>query len=338
MKIGIPKETKSNESRVALIPADVQELVQAGHSVFVEHNAGAEAGFPDSEYVKAGAQIVNDVWGNQMVVKVKARAIDPLKENQVFMAYLHVEKGQSPKMLEKLLELNITGYAFEEIRDEQGVRQVNLGFEAGIVGMYEGFRTYGQMLEKRGVDNPFALLPDIHEINKEKAYSLLRELQLPKEINITIMGYGNVYHGVQEVLDQLGIKPLVLTETETPNMERYLPDCDILVNAVAWEPHIGHLVTQDMLKLMKKTALVLDISCDEKGAIETCIPTSWKEPTYKVEGIIHSCIDNLPTAIPNESSTHLSEMILPFVMKVASGEEFKGGLMTEKGRLVYGKS
>lgn len=337
MKIGIPKETKKNETRIALIPKDVKKLIEAGHSVFVEQNAGAAAGFPDEEYEKAGSIVVDDVWDNEMVVKVKALATDPLKDNLIFMAYLHVEKGQSPKMLRKLLENKVIGYAFEEIRDEKGMRLVNLGYEAGVVGMYEGFRTYGKMLEELGRGNPFKSLPDIHEIDKENAYGLLRKLNLQEDIRITIMGYGHVYHGVQEVLDQLKIKPLVLTESETPNMERYLPECDILVNAVAWLPGLPHLVTREMLKLMKNSALVLDISCDEKGAVETCIPTTWGKPTYRVEGILHSCIDNLPTAIPKESSAHLSEMIFPFVLRVANQEKFEAGLMTKKGKIMFRK-
>jgi len=334
LEIGIAKET---ESRVALIPNDVVKLVEAGHSVFVERNAGVEAGFPDNEYEEAGANIENSIWDHEIIVKVKAKAKDPLKEKQIFMAYLHVEKGQSPELLEKLLEKKIIGYAFEEIRNEQGKRLVNLGYEAGVVGMYEGLRTYGQMLEEKGQTNPFKSLPEIKKINKEKAYELLSKLKLQKDIKATVMGYGNVYSGVQEILEKVGIKPLVLTEIETPHMERYLPDADILVNAVTWLPGQPHLITKDMLKLMKENALILDISCDKNGAVETCVSTTWDKPLYEVDGIMHSCIDNLPTAISREASIHLSSMIFPFVLKVADGEELKTGLMTKDSKFVYKK-
>ena len=88
---------------------------------------------------------------------------------------------------------------------------------------------------------------------------------------------------------------------------------------------------------MKKTALIIDISCDKNGAIETSIPTTWDNPTYKVEGITHFCVDNLPSVIPRDASIHLSNMILPYVMKVANGEELKTGMMTKNGEFVYKK-
>ena len=332
MEIGIAKET---ESRVALIPNDVKKLIETGHSVFVERNAGLAAGFSDKEYEEAGASIENSVWDHKMIVKVKAQSKDPLKEEQIFMAYLHVEKGQSPELLEKLLEKKVLGYAFEEIRDDKGMRLVNLGYEAGIVGMYKGLRIYGQMLEEKGQINPFKSLPEMKKINKEKACELLSKLKLQEEIKVTIMGYGNVYRGVREILKKAGITPLVLTEIETPHMERHLPDLDILVNAVTWLPGQPHLFTKDMLKLMKKSALILDISCDEEGAVETCVPTTWDKPLYEVNGITHSCIDNLPTAIAREASIHLSSMIFPFVLKVANGEELKTGLMTKNSKFIY---
>lgn len=334
MKIGIPKE---REARVALVPEDVKKLTDAGHSVFIERNAGRAAGFSDEEYEKTGASVENSVWKHEMIVKVKAHTKDPLKENQIFIAYLHVDKGQSPKMLKKLLEKKVLSYAFEEIRDEQGVRLVNLGYEAGFVGMYEGLRTYGQMLGKSGQSNPFKSLPKINKINEEKICEFLSKLKLKEETNVTIMGYGNVCRGVQEILDKAGITPQILTETETPYMKRYLPDLDILVNATTWLPENPHLITKDMLKLMKKNALILDISCDEKGGVETCVPTTWDKPLYELEGIVHSCINNLPSAIPKGSSIHLSSMILPFVLKVANGKKLETGLMTESGKFVYKK-
>ena len=161
MEIGIPRENKERESRVSLVPGDVRKLVEAGHAVFVEHGAGLAAGFPDKEYKGAGARITGSAWGHKMVVKVKAQASDPIKENQVLMAYLHVEKGQSPGLLKKLLEKKATSYAFEEIRDSNGKRIVNLGYEGGVVGMYEGLRLLGRLLGEAGQANPFSSLPEI---------------------------------------------------------------------------------------------------------------------------------------------------------------------------------
>lgn len=331
MNIGIAKISK--DTRIALVPKDVKSLVDAGHSVFIEKNAGVSAGFSDEEYENAGAKITDSAWNHEMIVGVKSQAEDPYKKNQIFMAYLHVEKGQSPELLEKLLEKKITSYAFEEIRNENGRRLVNLGYEAGVVGMYEGLRTYGKIAGRKEIEE----LPPIRETGKDKAYDILSKLNLKKKPETVIMGYGNVYCGANEVLEKAGIKPLVLTEKETSHMQDYVPSADIVVNAVVWLPGQPHLVTREMLKLMKKTALIVDISCDKNGAVETCIPTDWENPTYKEEGITHFCVDKLPNAIAKESSTHLSSMIVEHVLEVANGGELKTGMMTKNGKFVYKK-
>ncbi len=335
MEIGISNIPK--DTRIALVPQDVKKLVEAGHSVFIESGAGSAAGFSDEEYKHAGAQITDSVWNHDMVVGVKSRAEDPYKENQIFMAYLHVEKGQSPEVLKKLLEKKITSYAFEEIRDENGLRLVNLGYEAGVVGMYEGLITYGSLQKENGMENSFKSLTSIKPLGKEKAYELLSNLNLEQKPEVAIMGDGNVSRGAQEVLEKAKIKPLILREAETSHMEKYLPSLDILVNAVVWLPGQPRLVSREMLKLMKKTALIIDITCDEAGAIETCRPTSFKNPTYTEEGITHSCIDNLPTAISKEASTHLSSMIINHVLTVANGGELKTSLTTKDGKYVFQK-
>ncbi len=336
MEIAIPVESKQAENRVALVPRDVKKLVESGHKVFLETGAGAQADFPDSEYLKAGAKITNSAWKHDLVVKVKAQAIDRLKKNQILMAYLHVEKMQSPKLLKKLLDKRVTGYAFEEIRDSNGKRLVNLGYEGGVVGMYKGLRVYGEIIEKNNEENPFKELPEMKKVRKKKAYALLEKLCLKKKPKTVIMGNGHVSRGAQEVLAKAGIKPSILLEKDTVHMEKFLSELDILVNGVLWNPGEAHLVSVKQLELMKKTALIVDISCDEKGAVESCVPTKWSSPTYKTKGITHVCIDNLPAAIPKEASEHLSSMILKFVLKVADGEELETGLMTKEGVFEFG--
>jgi len=333
LNIGVPVERKEKEFRVSLLPKAVKELVDAGHNVFVESNAGLKAGFSNEEYEIAGAIITDSVWDYEMVVKVKSQAKDPCNENQILMAYLHVEKGQSPKLLEKLLKNKVQSYAFEEIRDKNGARLVNLGYQAGVVGTYEGLRVFGKQLESG--NDPFKSLLPITEIGKKIAYEHLSKLNLKKKLNIAIMGDGNVTRGAKKVLSELGIKPQTLGRQKTCLIENYLPQVDILINAVNWNPEEPHIVTKEMLGLMKKTALIVDISCDENGAVQTCTPTTWDNPTYKVNGITHFCIDNLPTAIPRGSSKHLSSMILPFVLTVANDVELKTGLMTKNGEFEF---
>lgn len=247
------------------------------------------------------------------------------------MGYLHIEKGQDIPTLKKLLKKKNTSYAYEEIRDNKGNRLVTLGFEAGVVGMYEGLRIYGNML-----GNGFRKLPPIEKcITMAKVYKELSKLKLKTKPRVVIMGCGHVFRGCQKVLKHASIKPEVLYRDKTPHIKDYLPTTDILVNAVVWLPTEPRIVTKSMLSLMKKKSLIDDITCDKKGAVETCIPKSWGEPLYKVNGITHYCIENLPTALPRAVSISLSKMILPHVIAVANGKELKKGLMTKDGKIMF---
>ena len=338
MIIGIPKETKKNEFRVALAPKHVAQLAKLGHTVFVEKGAGEGCRFSDADYKKAGAQIKESVYDCEMIVRVKEPPISTIGKNQIIMGYLHIEKGQNPALLNKLLSQNSTSYAYEEIRDSKEERLVNLGVEAGIVGMYEGLRLYGKILERNNIKNKLKYLKPIQEyFSVEKIFTTLAKSNIENGVNVYIFGKGRVSKGVQEILKYSSIKANVLYRNNTVFIEKYLPKADVIVNAIDWYPDEPHIIRRDMLKLMKKTAIIVDISCDTNGGIETCIPTTWENPTYSVEGITHFCVDNLPSAIPRDASIHLSEMIIKHVIKVANNESYSNGLMTKNGIFEYSK-
>jgi|TARA_B100001971_G_C18240786_1_gene570719 alanine dehydrogenase len=338
MIIGIPKETKKNEVRVALIPKHVAQLTKLGHKVFVEKGAGEGCKFSDADYEKAGAQIKDSVYDSEMIVRVKEPPLNTIRKNQTVMGYLHIEKGQNPPLLNKLLTQNATSYAYEEIRDNKEERLVNLGVEAGIVGMYEGLRLYGNILEKNNIKNKLKLLRPIQEYySVEKIFATLSKSNIENGVNVYIFGKGRVSKGVQEILKYSSIKANVLYRNKTAFIERYLPKADIIVNAIDWYPNEPHIIKRGMLKLMKKTAVIVDISCDRNGGVETCIPTTWEEPTYSVDGITHFCVDNLPSAIPRDASMHLSQMIIPHVIKVAGNDGYSNGIMTKEGIFEYAK-
>ncbi len=338
MNIGIPKETKMGEFRVALIPDHVRLLTKAGHMVCVERDVGKRCKFSNRDYEKAGAVIVDNVYDCEMIVKVKEPPLARIKKNQTIMGYLHVEKGQNPVLLRKLLDQDTLSYAYEEIRDEKGNRLVNLGVEAGIVGMYEGLRLYGKILEKNGGVNRFKRLKPIKNyFCIEDVYKALSEAKVHNNVNVYIFGKGRVSSGAQKVLSYTDIKPNVLYRNKTVFVNEYLPKADIIINAVDWYPSEPRIINKSMLELMKKTAVIIDISCDENGAIESCIPTTWQKPTYVFNGITHFCVDNLPSAVPRDASVHLSTMIIPHVLEVANGKELETGLMTKNGIFEYGK-
>ncbi len=338
MIIGIPKETKKNESRVALIPKHVAQLSKLGHKIIVEMGAGEGCKFSDADYERAGAQIKESVYDSEMIVRVKEPLLGAIRKNQVIMGYLHIEKGQNMPLLNKLLNQNTTSYAYEEIRDNKGERLVNLGVEAGIVGMYEGLRLYGKVLENNNIKNKLKYLKPIQEyFSVEKIFTTLAKSNIENGVNVYIFGKGRVSKGAQEILKYSFIKANILYRNKTAMVEQYLPKADVIVNAIDWYPNEPHIIKRSMLRLMKKTAVIVDISCDRGGGIETCIPTTWEEPTYSVDGITHFCVDNLPSAIPRDASIHLSEMIIPHVIKVANGEGYSNGLMVKNGIFEYAK-
>ncbi len=204
------------------------------------------------------------------------------------------------------------------------------------MGIVEGLRILGIMLEDARGRNPFKrLIPVANYGSKKRIYAAVAELGPVDETNVVIMGRGRVSRGVQDLLGQTNIRPTVLWRKETANIERYLPDADILVNSVDWYPGDPHIVTRRALRSLKPTVLILDISCDKNGAVETCTPTTWDDPVYEIDGVVHFCVGNLPSAIPRESSVHLSSMILPHVMAAADGEELSTGMMTRDGEFVY---
>ena len=211
MIIGIPKETKKNEFRVALTPKHVALLGKLGHTVMVERNAGTGCKFSDKEYEKAGAQIKDSVYDCEMIVRVKDPPLNTINKNQIIMGYLHIEKGQNLPLLKKLLNQNTTSYAYEEIRDGKKERLVNLGVEAGIVGMYEGLRLYGKILEKNNIKNNFKQLKPIREyFSVENIFSTLSKSNINNGVKVYILGKGRVSKGAQEILKYSSIKANVL--------------------------------------------------------------------------------------------------------------------------------
>ncbi|MEM4368081.1 MAG: hypothetical protein QXO21_03600 [Candidatus Anstonellales archaeon] len=342
MIIGIPKETKLFETRVALIPEHVKILVKKGHVVLVEKNAGEKIGFTDNEYKKNGAKIVStkEVYKSQMIVRVKRPQIKTLKSKQIILGYLHVEKGENPPLLKALINKKITAYAYHLFKNEKGERLINLGYEAGVVGMYEGLRLWGTInkkISKKG--NKFSALPSTWELKTEKnivettSKILKGEKQKPV---IYIMGNGLVAKGCKRILNQVNIPYFVLYKEDTKNIDKYLPRADIIVNATYWLPGEPHIITKEKLKMIKKTCPIVDISCEEHGAVETTVEKSWGNPIYTVNDIYHFAVGNLPSALGRDSSIHLSNMIINYVIDIAENKlKNTSGLLTINGKYVY---
>ena len=325
MIIGVPREIKKNEHRVSATPPAVDALVSRGHQIIIETRAGAGSGISDADYAAAGANPAPDaktVYRKaEMILKVKElfpQEFNLLKEGQIIFTYIH--SANNPEETQALLDKKVIAIAYEDIETDDGrcpllTPMSEIAGEVGLtMGVYHMFTTAGGS----GV--------------------LIGGAVGSQPAKVAILGAGNVGIGAARYATGLGadvtlldidlerlrqIRQKMLPGIKTVYLNQYnvrqmLPAIDLLINAVKWPPQSDeHIVTREMLKLMKTDSLIVDISCDPAGAIETCVPTSHDQPTYVVDGIRHYCVDNLPSAVAKTASDALSNASLPYVLKIA---------------------
>jgi alanine dehydrogenase len=323
--IGVPKEIKKNEYRVSITPPAVDALVSKGHQIIIETQAGEGSGISNEDYTSAGAVLAPDAKAvyqkGEMILKVKElfpEEFDFLREGQIIFTYLH--SANNPEETQALLDKKVIAIAYEDIETDDGrcpllTPMSEIAGEVGLImGVYHMFATTGGSGILIG-----------GAVGSEPA-------------NVAILGAGNVGIGAARYAIGLGadvtlldidlerlrdIRQTILPRIKTVylnefNVRQMLPKIDLLINAVKWPPQSDeHIVTREMLGLMKNKALIVDISCDPAGAIETCVPTSHDQPTYVVDGIQHYCVDNLPSAVAKTASNALSNTSLPYVLKIA---------------------
>jgi alanine dehydrogenase len=333
MKIGVPKEIKDQEGRVAVTPDGVRFLIQRGHQVVVEFDAGLGSGFSNEHYQHAGAEIVSTdaAWSVDLVVKVK----EPLPAEyqylgqQLIFTYLHLA-GVTPSLTEELLKKGTTAIAYETLEDEHG-RLPLLAPMSAIAG------------------NMATLMGAYYlaEFNQGRGVQLGRVLG-KRHGKIVIIGDGVVGQHAAQVAVGMGaevfiagidlanmqrIKDSVLPDAEfflssPENIANHIKDADLVVGAVlihgAKAPKI---VTEDMIKTMPNGSVVVDVSIDQGGCIETSKPTSHTHPVFIKHGVIHYCVTNMPGAYPRTSTIALSDATLPYVLKIADAG--KAGLLSD---------
>jgi alanine dehydrogenase len=333
MTIGVPKEVKDHESRVGVTPAGVKALVEAGHTMLVETNAGALSAFPDDEYQNAGAEIVGsayDVWRlADMVVKVKEpveKEYRNFREGLVLFTYLHL--APLTELTDALLEKKVTGIAYETVRDRMGTLPLltPMSEVAGRMSVQVG-ATY---LEKehggRGVVGTNAA-----------------KIALGMGARVTIVDLS--LNRLREIDDIFGGRVLTLA-SNSYNIERAVCEADLVIGGVlipgAAAPKI---VTKAMVAKMKKGAVIVDVAIDQGGCIETARPTTHTDPSFVVDGVVHYCVTNMPAAVPYTSTLALTNATFPYLLKLArmgaEGAicEDKGiaeGVNTYAGTLTYG--
>ena len=325
MIIGIPKEIKNNENRVSLTPAGAKELVAHGHTVYVQHTAGENSGFPDEAYVAAGATIlptIEDVYAiAEMIIKVK-EPIKPeyklVRKGQLLFTYFHFACDR--ELTEAMLESGATCLAYETVVDRNGGLPLLIPMSevAGRMSAQEGARFLEKPQGGRGV--------------------LLGGVPGVKPANVLVLGGGIVGtnaaliaagFGADVTLCDISLPRLrYLSETMPKNVktlyssryniEQELPTTDLVIGAVLIPgAKAPHLITRDMLKLMRPGTVLVDVAIDQGGCFETSHPTTHAEPIFEVDGVVHYCVANIPGAVPCTSTLALTNATLPYAIKLA---------------------
>ncbi|MFD3552528.1 alanine dehydrogenase [Streptomyces goshikiensis] len=353
MKVGIPREVKNNEFRVAITPAGVHELVRGGHQVFVEQNAGAGSSITDAEYVSAGAEILgtaDEVWATaDLLLKVKepiAEEYHRLRKDQTLFTYLHL--AASRECTDALLESGTTAIAYETV--ELANRALPLlapmsevaGRLAPQVGAYHLMRSAGG----RGVlpgGVPGTHAGECVVIGGGVSGWNAAQIAIGMGFHVTLLDRDiNKLREADKVFGTK-IKTIVSNAFE---LEKAVVEADLVIGAVLIPgAKAPKLVTNELVAKMKPGSVLVDIAIDQGGCFEDSRPTTHAEPTFQVHNSVFYCVANMPGAVPNTSTYALTNATLPYIVQLANlgwAEALRRdpalalGLNTHDGQVVYG--
>ncbi len=348
MIIGVPKEVKEQEQRVALLPSGTNQLTKHGHSVLVERNAGLGSGYPDQDYLKAGAEIVEqakEVFArSDMIVKVKEplKAEFPLlRRGQILFTYLHL--AASTALTEALLKSGVTGMAYETIQVDHRLPLLEPMSEiAGRMSVVMGANFLAKYNGGSGV-----LLGGVPGVLPGRVVILgggtsgVNALRMAKGLgaDATIL---DIDVERMRFLD-IAIENLHTLYSNEANLNELMPDCDLLIGAVLLPgAKAPKLITRAMLRKMKPGSVFVDISIDQGGCAETSRPTTHLDPVYVEEGVTHYCVANMPAAYARTATQALTnvtyryvELLADFGLEGACKKQptLIGGINTRDGRL-----
>jgi alanine dehydrogenase len=338
MKVGVPTEVKTDEYRVALTPAGVRELVDADHEVLVQSGAGEGSSISDEDYTSQGAKIAPDaaaVFGEAtLIVKVKEpqpEEVGRLEPRHTLFTYLHL--AADAELTRGLAESGATCIAYETVEDARGRLPLlaPMSEVAGKIATQAGAFMLEKPLGGRGI--------------------LLGGVPGVAAANVVVIGGGVV--GMNAAFIALGMEATVyvydrnidrLRELDiafggradtcfasTLSIEERLPDADLVIGAVLVHgARAPHVITRAQLGLMKRQAVLVDVSIDQGGCFETSRPTTHSDPTYEVDGITHYCVTNMPGAVPITSTYALTNATMPFILHLAS-DGLQGALAGNPG-------
>jgi alanine dehydrogenase len=352
MIIGIPKEIKNNENRVALTPAGVAEFKKHGHEVYVQATAGENSGFSDKAYAEAGAKLlptIEDVYSiAEMIIKVKepiASEYPLIKKDQLLFTYFHF--ASSEPLTHAMIERGAVCLAYETVEkiDRSLPLLVPMSEVAGRMSIQEGAKYLEKPMQGKGI-----LLGGVPGVPPAKVVVLGGGIVGTQAAKMAA-GFGAKVTIMDVSLARLrylsDIMPANVTTVMSNhyNIKEAIAEADLVIGAVLIPgAKAPHLITRDMLKLMSPGTVVVDVAVDQGGCIETCTPTTHENPTFVIDNIVHYCVANMPGAVPYTSTLALTNATLPYALQLADkgwkkacqdNEELKKGLNVANGKIVY---
>jgi len=352
MKIGVPKEIKPQESRIGLTPESVKTLTSNGHEVLVENNGGFESGFDNNQYKSAGAKIIDkaeDVFNDaEIIVKVKeplSNEVKMLRENQIIFTYLHLAAAK--ELTQGLIDSKSICIAYETVTDNNGRLPLlaPMSAVAGRMSVQAGAHCLEKNQKGRGI--------------------LLGGAPGGEAAEVVILGGGVVGENAAIIATGMRAKVHIVDKSEARlkqlseifgdkiipqlsdkiDLEKLVSNCDLLIGGVLIPgAEAPKLITKNMLKIMKRGSVIVDVAIDQGGCVETSKPTTHAEPTYIIDDIVHYCVANMPGGVPRTSTIALNNATLPFLAKLAkegyvkalkNDPNFLAGLNVYKGKVTY---
>ena len=352
MIIGVPKEIKNNENRVALTPAGVAEFKKHGHVIYVQASAGENSGFNDSAYANAGAIILPTIEAvydiAEMIVKVKepiASEYPLIKKDQLLFTYFHFASSEA--LTKAMIERDAVCLAYETVEksDRSLPLLVPMSEVAGRMSIQEGAKYLEKPMQGKGI-----LLGGVPGVNPAKVVVLgggivgtqAAKMAAGLGAKVTIMDVSLARLRQLSDIMPANVETMISNEY---NVRNAIKTADLVIGGVLIPgAKAPKLITRDMLPSMKKGAVIVDVAIDQGGCFETSKPTTHAEPCYEVDGVVHYCVANMPGAVPYTSTLALTNATLPYAVQLANkgwkkacadSNELKLGLNVINGKVVY---
>ena len=352
MRIGVPKEIKPQENRIGLTPDSVKTLVSEGHEVLVENNGGFEAGFDNDQYKNAGAKIIEkatDIFNDaEIIVKVKEPQkveVEMIRENQIVYTYLHLAAAK--ELTEGLVKSKSINIAYETITDDNGRLPLlaPMSAVAGRMSVQAGAHCLEKNQKGRGVllggapgGEPASVLILGGGVVGENAATIATGMRA--KVHVVDKSEARL----KQLVEIFGDK-IIPEQSEKIDLKKLVADADLIVGGVLIPgAEAPKLVTKDMLKLMKRGSVIVDVAIDQGGCVETSKPTTFNDPTFIVDNVVHYCVANMPGGVPRTSTIALNKATLPYLVKLANkgyqkalkeDKNFLAGLNVYKGHVTY---